>query len=261
VAQRTIGHRPPAAKRADKVLGGHSHVGEEDLVEIEVPTVVDHRERPTRDPRRIGGNQQRADAAVLFVGVGADEREYDVRVVGARRPELLAVDHEMAVLKHRVGAQPGQIRTRAGLTHSQRRRAFRAQDWDRPALLLLDGPEGQQRRRDDPNALWVEAVIDPPSRQFLAVHVLLQHASVAAAKFGWIAWQQPSVVELQPLPLPGPFGHMGSGSRALLRGIRLNWEMFVQERDELRPEVLDVRVEGELHGPPRITVSADQRPT
>jgi hypothetical protein len=41
MAERSVGDFPSAAPRADKVLGRHSHVGEEHLVEIEAVAVDD----------------------------------------------------------------------------------------------------------------------------------------------------------------------------------------------------------------------------
>jgi len=49
-------------------------------------------------------------------------------------------------------------------------------------VLLLVAAERQQRGGDDADPLRVEAMVDAPPRQFLAVHELLQDAGVAAAE-------------------------------------------------------------------------------
>ena len=38
-------------------------------------------------------------------GIGAHERQQEVGVVGAGRPHLLAVDHEVVAVEHGAGAQ------------------------------------------------------------------------------------------------------------------------------------------------------------
>jgi hypothetical protein len=55
------------------------------------------------------------------------------------------------------------------------------------------------------------------------------------------------MIELQPLPSSRPLGDVRRRPRPL-GGFRLGREVFVEERNELRTEVLDVGVEGELHG-------------
>src|SRR6478672_6940077 len=114
----------------------------------------------------------------------------------------------MVAVENRASAEPDQVRTRPRLTHAKRRRHLPTQDRNRPPLLLLLGPERQQGRRDDANALRVEAVVDAPAGQFLPMDELAEDVGVAATELGWVPRQEPPVVELQPLPATRPFRHV-----------------------------------------------------
>ena len=250
MAEGSVGHLPATAQRPDQVLGGHPDVGQEDLVEVEVVAVVHARERPAGHPGRVGGNQQCADPLVFGrVGIGADEGEQHVGVVRAGRPDLLTVDDEVVAVAHRTRAQAGEVGARAGFAHAERRRDLGAQDGHRPPLLLFVRAERQQRRRDDADALRIERVIDAPPRQLLAVHELLEDVRVAAAELRRISRQQPTVVELQPLPAPRPLRHVRRRARSLRGRLGLGRQMFVEERDELGAECLDLVIEPQLHRP------------
>jgi hypothetical protein len=72
---------------------------------------------------------------------------------------------------------------------------------------------------------------------------------VSAAELGRESWQQPAVVEHQPLPPASPFRDMAARSRALER-VGLGRQICVKKRHEFRAEGLDVSVEGQLHGAP-----------
>ena len=63
---------PALVQRADEILLGHSHVFEEDFIEVTV--AIEQNERPHRDPRRLHVDEQVADAVMLRrVGVGAHQ--------------------------------------------------------------------------------------------------------------------------------------------------------------------------------------------
>jgi hypothetical protein len=142
------------------------------------------------------------------VGVGADERQYHVCVVCPGRPHLLSVDHEVVAVTHRSGPKRGQIGAGTRLAHPQRCGDLGTQDRYRPLLLLLGRAEGDERRGDDPDALRVEARDDPAAAQLRLQDVLLQDRCVPAAELRRVARHQPAVVELQPLPPPGPVRHV-----------------------------------------------------
>ena len=173
--------------------------------------------RPTRTacaprPGSVGRDHQRADALVLGgVRVGAHERQQHVGVVRAGGPHLLPVDHEVVAVAHGPGAQRRQVGARARFAHPERRGHLGPQDRHGPLLLLLVGAERDQRRGDDADALRVEALIDPPPRQFLAVHVLLQERRVAATELRWVARASASRCRTSAAASGGP-----SPGRALL---------------------------------------------
>ncbi len=210
MAQRAGGDPPALVELADQVLGRDRHVVEEHLVEVEV---VGRHDRPERAPGQagaVGRDHQHAQAAVLGgVGVGADEGQDHVGVVRARRPHLLAVDDEPVAVEHGPGAQAGQVGARVRLAHPERGGDLAPQDRPRPALLLLLGAEGQDRRGDDAHALRVVARVDAAAAQLLLVHELLDQAGVAAPVLGRVARHQPPGVEQLPLPLPGPVRDVG----------------------------------------------------
>ena len=214
------------------------------------PSIAHRGERPPHHAGQIGRDHQHADALVLGgIGISANESQEHIGVVGARRPHLLPVDHELVAIDVGAGAQRREVGARARLTHSQRRGHFGPQDRHRPAPLLLGCAERDQRRGDDADALRVEGEVAPAAGQFLLVDVLLQDRGVAATELGRIPGQQPAVVEHQPLPAPGPVRDMAAGPRTFER-LGVVGQMLVEERDELRAEGLDVSVEGQLHSAP-----------
>ncbi len=85
--------------------------------------------------------------------------------------------------------------------------------------------------------------------EFLAMDELLQDSGVAAAELRRVARQQPSVVELQPLPAACPFRNVRRRAGPLPRSLGLGRQMLVEECDELRAECLDLVVERQLHRP------------
>ncbi len=114
VAERAVGaHRQPPLSSPTRFSAGTRTSVEEDLVEVQVVGAADRPERPARDARQIGRDQQHADAPVLGrIRVGAHEGQQHVRVVRARRPHLLPVDDEVVAVEDRAGAQAGQVRSR-----------------------------------------------------------------------------------------------------------------------------------------------------
>ncbi len=184
--------------------------------------------------------------------------EQEVGVVGARGPHLLAVDDEVVAVTHRAGAQRREVRTGARLAHPKGSGHLAPQHGHRPAMLLLIGAERNQRRRNDVDALRVEAVVDASSAQLIEVHELLQHGRVAAAELRRLGGQQPAVVEQQPLPVARPLRHVRHRRRPLQR-VGLLGQMLVEECRELGAELLDVGIKSQLHRIP-LRSSRDVRP-
>jgi len=251
VTQRPVGHPPALVERSDEVFRRHPHVVEEDLVEVPVILIARRRERPSNHAGKVGWDHQRADALVLGgVWIGANKSQQNVGVMGTGCPHLLAVDHEVVTIAGSTGAQRGQIGTGAWLAHSERRGHLGPQDRHRPPTLLLRRSEGDQGSGDDADTLRIERQVGAPACEFLLMDVLLQQRGVSAAELGRESWQQPAVVEHQPLPPASPFRDMAARSRALER-VGLGRQICVKKCHEFRAEGLDVSVEGQLHGAPR----------
>ena len=94
------------------------------------------------------------------------------------------------------------------------------------------------------------AVVDASAGQLVEIDELLQDCRVAPAELGWLAGQQPAIVEQQPLPATCPLRHVRDRPRSLLR-LGLSRQVLVEERRELGAECLDVGVKRELHATPR----------
>ena len=62
------------------------------------------------------------------VGVGPAEQEAEVGVVGARGPDLLAVDDEAVAVEHGPGAERREVAARARLAHAEAGRLLAVQD-------------------------------------------------------------------------------------------------------------------------------------
>jgi hypothetical protein len=93
----------------------------------------------------------------------------------------------VVTVEYRAGGKASQIGSRSWLTHAKGRGHLRAQDGNRPPVLLLLGAERQQRCRDDAHALRVEAVVDAPPGKFLTMNELLQDSGVPATEFWGIS--------------------------------------------------------------------------
>ena len=93
---------------------GHLDVREEDLVELRL--AGDLAQRPHLDPGRLHVHDQVGEPVVpLRVGVAAGEEDAEVGDVRERRPDLLAVDDEVAVLGARARADAREVGARARL--------------------------------------------------------------------------------------------------------------------------------------------------
>ena len=151
--------------------------------------------------------------------------------------------------RHRPRPQGRQVGAGARFAHPERRGDLRPQDRHRPLLLLLAGAERDQRGGNNADALRVVALVDPSSREFQLIRVLLQDRRVAATELGWVAGDQPAVVEHQPLPATGPVRDVTTRPRPIER-FGLRRQILVEKGDELGTEGLDVGVKCQLHGTP-----------
>src|SRR5205085_8188 len=90
VLQQPLGDVPAAVQLADQILFRHLHIGEEGFAERR--RAGDQLYRPRLDTRRLHIEQDERNAFVLLRGVGADEAENPIGLIGVAGPDLLAVD-------------------------------------------------------------------------------------------------------------------------------------------------------------------------
>ncbi len=107
------GDSPPLPDRTDAVGVGDPDLVEEDLVEGGATRHLT--DRPDGDSGRVHVHEEHGESSVLLGRrIGADERLTDVGEVGHRRPDLLAGDHPVVPVAHRLGSDPGEVGARAG---------------------------------------------------------------------------------------------------------------------------------------------------
>ena len=107
----------PAFERAEQRVGGHPDVVEEHLGEVGRAVEGDQRAGFDAGQRHV--DDQAGDALVLGgVGVGAHVQLTPVGAVPERRPDLLAVDHEVVAVAHGAGAQRREIGAGFRLRHA-----------------------------------------------------------------------------------------------------------------------------------------------
>src|SRR5204863_5561523 len=94
----------------------------------------------------------RESLVALGLRVAAADEDAEVGDVRVRRPDLLAVDDEGAVLRLDAGTHRREVRARAGLGEALAPDLLRAEDLLQVALLLLLGAVRHDRRAGHPEA-------------------------------------------------------------------------------------------------------------
>ena len=149
--QRRHGDAPAVAGPADEVRRRDAGVGQEHLVERRVLVHLVH--RADLDAGLVHRQHEVADAAVLrHVGVGAGEQQPEVGVVGARAPQLLAVDDPLVAVLLGVRRQAGEVGAVRRLAEQLAPRVLARDGARQQAALLLVGAVGEQRRRGEAHA-------------------------------------------------------------------------------------------------------------
>src|SRR5262245_48078915 len=238
VRERSLRDRPTLVQLTEQRVAGHRDVGEEHFVEVVVIGLGELGERAALDAGRLHVDDQGADALVLRGRrIGAHEAQAPVRVMRARGPYLLPVHDEVVAVQRCSRRKRGEIAAGARLAHSQAPRDLRSERREEEPLLLVGGAVVLDRRRDDPDALRVEAPVDVTLRQLLEVDHLLGRARVATAELGRPAGDEPAVLEQRALPLTRPFGQVGARLLALVHDLRRRC-VLVEPRDQVAPELL-----------------------
>ncbi len=111
--QQRFGDFPAAVERADHIVLGDLHVGEEGLAEWAL--AADQLDGPGLDAGRRHVDQHEADPLVLLRGVRAHQAEAPVGSVGVAGPDLLPVDQPMVALVLAAGGERREVGARSGL--------------------------------------------------------------------------------------------------------------------------------------------------
>ncbi|MNE06360.1 hypothetical protein D3C80_989470 [compost metagenome] len=224
VRQQGLGHVPAAVQGPDQVLLLDPHVVEEGLAEGRL--AADERDGAGADARRRHVEQDEADAQMLGrLGVGADQAEDPVGLVGVGGPDLLAVDDPVVAAIFGAGLDRGEVGAGAGLGIALTPADFTAHDGRQEALLLLLRAEGQQGRAEHPDAETGQRRL-----RLDATHLGSQH-------LGLFAGQAAAAVDA------GPF-RRGPAAR----------------RHALQPELVRRRLEHGVAAAPDIVLVAVARP-
>ena len=186
VQQRRHRDLPAAADLAEQVLGGHVGRREEDLVELGL--AGDLAQRPHLDPGRVHVDDQVREPRVpLRLGVAAREQDAEVGEVRERRPDLLAVDDEVAVLDARARAHAREVGAGARLGEPLAPDLLGGEDLRQVARLLLLGP-------------WAMIVGPAMPRPITPTCGGASARAISSRKIAWCVYGAP--------PPPYSFGHV-----------------------------------------------------
>ena len=145
VEERRHRDLPAAADLAEEVLDGHPNVGEEDLVELGLAR--DLAQRADLHARRVHVDDEvRQPRVARRLGIGAREQDAEVGDVRERRPDLLAVHDEVAVVERRARADAGEVGPGAGLREALAPDLLGGEERRKVARLLLLGAVRDDRR-------------------------------------------------------------------------------------------------------------------
>src|SRR6185369_5174688 len=105
--EEALADSPAAVPGTDQVVLLGARVGEEGLAEG--GRIVDQPDRTGQHARLAHIDQHEADALMLLGGVGAHQAEAPIGEVGARGPDLLAVDQIVVALVFAPGLQGSEV--------------------------------------------------------------------------------------------------------------------------------------------------------
>src|SRR5690606_3035468 len=180
-----------------------------------------------------------ADAGVLLRGVGADEGEAPVGVLGAGGPDLLAVDQEVVALVLGAGRKAGQVRAGAGFGEALAPPDLAGDDAGDVALLLLFGPVFQERRAEHHDAHAADRVVGAGSGQFLDDDLRSGGVESAAAVLGRPGRHAPALLAHDLLP-----GEARRIGLRLVEGARAGGLALQRRREVLRDPVARLLAKG-----------------
>ena len=151
------------------------------------------------------------------VGVGAHVQLAPVGAMPERRPDLLAVDHEVVAVAHGAGAQRRQVGARLRLRHALAPDVVGAHHAGEQLALLRVGAVVHDRRRDVVHADHVERHGSSRLRGLLGVDQLLEHGRSAAAVLLRPRHRAPASVGQRRVPCPQRVEGVGVAPAAPVR--------------------------------------------
>ena len=185
----------------------------------------------------------------LRAGLGAGDHEAPVGLVGQRGPHLLPVDDPVVVLEPGLGRDGRQVRPGAGLGVALAPELLHRHDPRQEALLLLRGPEGDQRRAEQLLAEMVHARRSVGPRVLLVEDHLLEQRQAAAAVLLGPADAGPAVLREVAVPLdPLVVGLVLPARTALPAQLgEVAAEVLLQPGTDLGAERLVLLAVGQVH--------------
>src|SRR5579872_6250822 len=181
VLQESLGDIPAAIEFSDELLLRHLHIGEEGFAEWRLSR--DQLDRPRLHARRRHVEEQERDPFVLLAVVGAHQTENPVRLVGIRRPDLLAVDEIMITLVNGLGTKARKVGTRARFGIALAPADFALHDAGEKLLLLFLARIFEQNRPQHPDAERHQRRARLQTGEFLCKHPGFGVGEPAAAIF------------------------------------------------------------------------------
>ncbi|SPA18301.1 hypothetical protein CBM2633_B10531 [Cupriavidus taiwanensis] len=174
-------------------------VGDKDIVEDHL--VEDARAQLRHDrahgharPVHLDEDLAHAGVAVLAALAGAHQRHHVVRMVGARGPDLAAVDLPPAFHLGAARADRSQVGTRVRLAHADADKGLAAADLRNDLRRKLVAAVADQQRPHLPVRGPVRAHRRADGQQFFEHHIALQHALAAAAELGRPGHAEPALL-------------------------------------------------------------------
>ena len=210
--EQALGDAPALVHFADEILLGHLHGVQEHLAEM--GRSADERDRASFDALALHVDQQEGDAALLRTGIGADERETPVGMIGARGPDLLPLDQIMIAHIDAFGLERGEVGTGARLGKALAPAGHALGDAGEMLRLLRLGAELQKRRTEHRIAGHLHRVERPDAPHFLRQNLGLLMIERAAAINGRPGGSAPALFR-HPIAPENPVG-IGLGIRRIV---------------------------------------------
>src|SRR5881296_2852035 len=211
---------------------------------------------PDGDARRLHVHEEEADGLVLgSFWTGPHEEEAPVGDVGHARPDLLAVDDEVAVVGHRAGLEVREVRASVGLGEALAPELFCGQDLLQEAPLLGRRPVLHERRPEHRDAAAVHELGRLGARHLLVEDDHLDDRRAAPAELARPVHADVARRVHRLLPGAEPSDLVAVGSRGRERTpAEIVGQVGLEPVPDLFAKLLFLLAEVEVHG--RLTTSS-----